>query len=116
MNPLHLLNRIEMNSLFRWETIVEVGEDFGGLTDEDQDIIHRELEYFVDIVLPQSHTERWAMWTDGSEIFTKSKEIASRMATVVDAFAHRIMGYRDAEGNEADETDDLAGYWYVTWI
>ena len=110
------MNRIEENLTFHWTTLILSSGGLGNLDDDEMERIKTEVNLFIDAILPQSPTEGWAFWTDGTEILTKSEVHASLIAHVIDSFAEGRYHYYDPVEDARDNSiDDHTGYWCVDW-
>ena len=103
-------NRIEANALFHWECLTDDEDEF---TDEDAQRIKIEMWFFMDHVLPYEPLRDWAFWTDGYEVYSKSKELIEQVVKVIDTFTD---GDSKISYYDPSETDDkTAGMYGVRW-
>ena len=117
------LNPIEERLLDHWETLLETDKETQDVPlrdvwhDETANQIRIEVNLFLDQILPVDYPLcDWAFWTDGTEILTKSEELAARMERIVSFFADGHYHYYDPEEDKRNgETDNHTGYWYVDW-
>ena len=110
------MNRIEENLTFHWTALILSAGGIGNLDDDEMDRIHTEVCLFIEQILPETPTEGWAFWTDGTEILTKSEVHASLLAHVIDSFADGHYAYYDPQEDARENAiDEHTGYWYVDW-
>ena len=103
------LNPIEERLFDHWEDWLEWNKE--DLDDEDIERLQTEFELLYYIVPLDHPLCDWAFWTDGTEFYTKSKELAERLWKIINVFADAHMCYYDPEMYEGA----LVGNWSIYW-